>query len=163
MKSGGPWNLRGLRPEARDAARRSGMSVGEWLTTVVELAEAEEDETRWSDDAEERSADRSARRGKEEFRDREARRQPEPSQRRREHPSDETRRKSPQDDNERMFEQDRDRMPRHRNREPDEPQWRARTGESEASARHRNQRDRFRDSEADEPRSQFIPAGDEFV
>lgn len=39
MKSGGPWNLRGLRPEARqaarEAARRSGMSVGEWLNTVI--------------------------------------------------------------------------------------------------------------------------------
>jgi localization factor PodJL len=40
MKSGGPWNLRGLRPEARetarDSARRSGMSVGEWLNTVIQ-------------------------------------------------------------------------------------------------------------------------------
>ena len=39
MKSGGPWNLRGLRPEtreaAREAARRSGMSVGEWLNSVI--------------------------------------------------------------------------------------------------------------------------------
>src|ERR1700722_2019575 len=43
MKSGGPWNLRGLRPEARqaarDAARRSGMSVGEWLNGVIETDE----------------------------------------------------------------------------------------------------------------------------
>jgi localization factor PodJL len=40
MKSGGPWNLRGLRAEAREAARtaarRSGMSVGEWLNNVIE-------------------------------------------------------------------------------------------------------------------------------
>jgi localization factor PodJL len=40
MKSGGPWNLRGLRPEtraaAREAARQSGMSVGEWLNTVIQ-------------------------------------------------------------------------------------------------------------------------------
>ena len=40
MKSGGPWNLKGLRPEAREtartAARRSGMSVGEWLNDVIE-------------------------------------------------------------------------------------------------------------------------------
>jgi localization factor PodJL len=40
MKSGGPWNLRGLRPEtlaaARDAARRSGLSVGEWLNELIE-------------------------------------------------------------------------------------------------------------------------------
>jgi localization factor PodJL len=42
MKSGGPWNLRGLRPDARatahEAARRSGMSVGEWLNTVIQPA-----------------------------------------------------------------------------------------------------------------------------
>ena len=46
MKSGGPWNLRGLRPEARaaarEAARRSGMSVGEWLNTVIRPAEDRE-------------------------------------------------------------------------------------------------------------------------
>jgi localization factor PodJL len=40
MKPGGPWNFRGLRPRAReaalDAARQSGMSVGEWLNSVVE-------------------------------------------------------------------------------------------------------------------------------
>jgi len=50
MKSGGPWNLRGLRPEARaaarDAARRSGMSVGEWLNTVIRPAEESEAEPR---------------------------------------------------------------------------------------------------------------------
>ena len=133
MKSGGPWNLRGLRPDARaaarDAARRSGMSVGEWLNTVIEPTEAEDDETWRSNDGEERSADRSVRRSREEFRDREARRQEEPPQRRREYVSDEPRRKSPQDDNDRMVEQDRDRMPRHRDRESDERQWRARTGE----------------------------------
>src|SRR5262249_23188667 len=97
MKSGGPWNLRGLRPEgraaARDAAGGSGMPVGEWLTGVVEPTEAEDDETWRPADAEERFADRSARRSKEEFRERDARRQPEPSQRRREDRSDEPRRK----------------------------------------------------------------------
>ncbi len=50
MKSGGPWNLRGLRPEtrtmAREAARRSGLSVGEWLNTVIRPAE--EDDDGWS-------------------------------------------------------------------------------------------------------------------
>jgi len=101
MKSGGPWNLRGLRPDARaaarDAARRSGMSVGEWLNTVIEPTEAEDDETWRSNDAEERSADRSVRRSREEFRDREARRQQEPPHRR-EYVSDEPRRKSPQDE-----------------------------------------------------------------
>jgi localization factor PodJL len=48
MKSGGPWNLRGLRPEAREAARtaarRSGMSVGEWLNSVIRPADAEDGE-----------------------------------------------------------------------------------------------------------------------
>lgn len=41
MKSGGPWNLRGLLPEvceaARAAARQSGLSVGEWLNGVIEV------------------------------------------------------------------------------------------------------------------------------
>src|ERR1700688_4331170 len=41
MKSGGPWNIKGLlRPEAREAAReaarQSGLSVGEWLNNVIE-------------------------------------------------------------------------------------------------------------------------------
>jgi localization factor PodJL len=40
MKSGGPWNLRGLRPQtveaAREAARRSGRSLGEWLNDLIE-------------------------------------------------------------------------------------------------------------------------------
>src|ERR1700690_2593652 len=48
MKSGGPWNLRGLRPEAREAvrtaARRSGVSVGEWLNDVIERDEEDDAE-----------------------------------------------------------------------------------------------------------------------
>ena len=48
MKSGGPWNLRGLRPEtraaAREAARESGMSVGEWLNNVIQPADEDGDE-----------------------------------------------------------------------------------------------------------------------
>lgn len=51
MKSGGPWNLRGLRPEAREAAReaarRSGMSVGEWLNTVIRPAEEDDEDSWW--------------------------------------------------------------------------------------------------------------------
>jgi localization factor PodJL len=39
MTSGVPWHMRGVRPEvidsAREAARRSGMSVEEWLDTVI--------------------------------------------------------------------------------------------------------------------------------
>jgi localization factor PodJL len=66
MKSGGPWNLRGLRPEtrevARDAARRSGVSVGEWLNSVIRQdddedhgqpmrsADYDDDNEAWRDD-----------------------------------------------------------------------------------------------------------------
>src|ERR1700685_3600478 len=46
MKSGGPWNLRGLRPEAREAARaarrRSCWWAGEWLTDVIEPDDEED-------------------------------------------------------------------------------------------------------------------------
>ena len=60
MKSGGPWNLRGLRPEAREAAReaarRSGMSVGEWLNTVIRPED--EDDGEWSGDFDRDSEDR---------------------------------------------------------------------------------------------------------
>jgi localization factor PodJL len=45
MKFGGPWKSKGPRPPARepmrDAARRSGMSVGEWLNTVIQRNEEE--------------------------------------------------------------------------------------------------------------------------
>ena len=39
MKLGMPWSVEGIRPEAREtaleAARRSGMSLGAWLNTVI--------------------------------------------------------------------------------------------------------------------------------
>src|SRR5688572_21145200 len=39
MKTGVPWNVKGLRPEAREtareAARRAGMSVSDWLNSVI--------------------------------------------------------------------------------------------------------------------------------
>src|ERR1700693_2749084 len=39
MTSGVPWQVEGVGPQAREtareAARRSGMSVGEWLDTVI--------------------------------------------------------------------------------------------------------------------------------
>jgi localization factor PodJL len=54
MKSGGPWNLRGLNPEvrgaARGAARRSGLSVGEWLNSAIRPDDNEVDDAmdnRW--------------------------------------------------------------------------------------------------------------------
>src|SRR5580700_9400471 len=57
MKSGGPWNLRGLRPEAREAvrtaARRSGVSVGEWLNDVIEPDEDDDEPPPFFDDDDE--------------------------------------------------------------------------------------------------------------
>jgi localization factor PodJL len=45
MKFGVPWSVKGIRPEvresAREAARRSGVSLGEWLNAVI-LQQAEE-------------------------------------------------------------------------------------------------------------------------
>lgn len=39
MKPGVPWSVKGIRPEtretAKEAARRSGLSLGEWLNTVI--------------------------------------------------------------------------------------------------------------------------------
>src|SRR5690348_4789697 len=46
MKFGVPWSVKGIRPEAREsareAARRSGMSLGEWLNNVI-LEQASDD------------------------------------------------------------------------------------------------------------------------
>src|SRR3989304_820938 len=45
MKFSVPWSVKGIRPEAREtakeAARRSGMSLGDWLNSVI-LQQAEE-------------------------------------------------------------------------------------------------------------------------
>ena len=53
MKLGVPWSVKGIRPEAREtareAARRSGMSLGEWLNTVI-LHQAAEDGSDYDDD-----------------------------------------------------------------------------------------------------------------
>ncbi len=53
MKFGVPWSVKGIRPEAREtareAARRSGMSLGEWLNTVI-LHQAAEDTSDYDDD-----------------------------------------------------------------------------------------------------------------
>ncbi|HET7680458.1 MAG TPA: hypothetical protein VFK79_10030 [Xanthobacteraceae bacterium] len=51
MKLGVPWRVKGIRPDAREtareAARRAGMSVGEWLNTVI-LDSADEEGIRLS-------------------------------------------------------------------------------------------------------------------
>ena len=53
MKLSVPWSVKGIRPEAREtareAARRSGMSLGEWLNTVI-LHQAAEDGSEYDDD-----------------------------------------------------------------------------------------------------------------
>src|SRR5437773_8152198 len=45
MKPGIPWSVKGIEPEVREAAkyaaRRSGMTLGEWLNTVI-LDQAED-------------------------------------------------------------------------------------------------------------------------
>jgi localization factor PodJL len=39
MKPGGPWSVKGIEPQTREvakiAARRSGMTLGEWLNSVI--------------------------------------------------------------------------------------------------------------------------------
>jgi localization factor PodJL len=56
MKFGVPWSVKGIRPEAREtareAARRSGMSLGEWLNTVI-LEQAAEAGVRTPDEDDE--------------------------------------------------------------------------------------------------------------
>jgi localization factor PodJL len=89
MKSGGPWNLRGLRPEAREAvrtaARRSGVSVGEWLNDVIEPDDEEDDDeptlfSEYDDEADDDRPQRSRSR-REEQEQRQRRNDREPQQR----------------------------------------------------------------------------------
>ncbi len=84
MKSGGPWNLRGLLPEtraaAREAARRSGLSVGEWLNTVVQPVD-EDDDGWWSSDYDREPRDRHQPRPRYEEYDRDPYRDPPPRER----------------------------------------------------------------------------------
>jgi localization factor PodJL len=53
MKLSVPWSVKGIRPEvresAREAARRSGMSLSEWLNTVI-INQAAEDGSEYDDD-----------------------------------------------------------------------------------------------------------------
>jgi localization factor PodJL len=78
MKSGGPWNLRGLRPEAREAvrtaARRSGVSVGEWLNDVIEPDDEDDDEPTLFSDYDDEDDDERPRRSRSRRDEREPRR-----------------------------------------------------------------------------------------
>jgi localization factor PodJL len=53
MKSGGPWHVKGVRPDARysaqGAARRAGMSVGEWLNSVILDSASDEPQQSYAD------------------------------------------------------------------------------------------------------------------
>jgi len=48
MRSGVPWHIKGVHPDVRDnareAARRAGMSVGQWLNAVILESAADEDD-----------------------------------------------------------------------------------------------------------------------
>ncbi|MBS0534133.1 MAG: SEL1-like repeat protein [Proteobacteria bacterium] len=56
MKFGVPWSVKGIRPEAREtakeAARRSGMPLGEWLNSVIlqQAADLDDDEDSYGHD-----------------------------------------------------------------------------------------------------------------
>ncbi|MCF8478572.1 MAG: hypothetical protein K9G60_16210 [Pseudolabrys sp.] len=55
MKFGVPWSVKGIRPEAREtakeAARRSGMPLGEWLNSVIlQQAGDDDDEISYGED-----------------------------------------------------------------------------------------------------------------
>ena len=105
MKSGGPWNLRGLRPEtraaAREAARASGMSVGEWLNNVIQPANEDGDEAWWSADFDHEPNDRWRPRPRKEDRENPRFRDPPPRRRRDVEPEDERRWSFRDDDRER--------------------------------------------------------------
>ena len=161
MKSGGPWNLRGTRPDARATARdaaRSSMSVGEWLDTVVDPTEPQHDNAPRPDDNEGRRADRARRQSEEDFRDRNAQRQMDSSRRERDDRDDETRRESPRDDEASRFEPRPDRAPQHRADESDGPQWRP-VASGDARTRRRDRRSALYDREIGELQRQFGPGG----
>jgi localization factor PodJL len=157
MKSGGPWNLKGLRPDARTAARPSGMSVGDWLNTVIDPAEPQSLNAERSGDTGERQADRSRRQSGEDFRDPGARRQMNSSPRPRDDRSDEPLRENPQDDDDDRFERYRDRAPRYRASEIDEAPSRT-AARGDERTRYRNRRSELYDREIDELQRQFVSA-----
>ena len=61
MNSGVPWNVDGVPPQARDtaqeAARRCGMSVGDWLSNVIVAQAARQGATRSPSELQDRDAE----------------------------------------------------------------------------------------------------------
>ncbi|HMG81085.1 MAG TPA: hypothetical protein VK591_20555, partial [Xanthobacteraceae bacterium] len=133
MKSGGPWNLRGLRPEAREAvrtaARRSGVSVGEWLNDVIEPDEEEDDDapTLFSDYDDEADDERP-------LRSRSRRDEPEPRRR----GEDREPRQRRDDRESRQRDDDREARQRGNDREPQE---RRRDNADQPRQEHNKERD----------------------
>ena len=131
MKSGGPWNLRGLRPEAREAvrttARRSGVSVGEWLNDVIEPDdEDDDDEPTLFSDYDNEDDDERPRRSRSRRDEREPRRRDDDRESRRRSDDRETRQRSNErearrrDDDREFRQRDDDQEPPERHRDHDE-------------------------------------------
>jgi localization factor PodJL len=122
MKSGGPWNLRGLRPEAREAvrtaARRSGVSVGEWLNDVIEPDdEDDDDEPTLFSDYDDEDDDERPRRSRSRRDEREPRRRDDDRDSRRRSVQRGARRR---DDDRELRQRDDDQETRERSRDHDE-------------------------------------------
>jgi localization factor PodJL len=131
MKSGGPWNLRGLRPEAREAvrtaARRSGVSVGEWLNDVIEPDdEDDDDEPTLFSDYDDEDDDERPRRSRSRRDERQPRRRDDDREPRQRSNDREARQRSDQrgarrrDDDRELRQHDDDREPPERRRDRDE-------------------------------------------
>ena len=142
MKSGGPWNLRGFRPEtrelAREAARPSDVSVGDWLNSVIRSANEDGDERPRSSRFERTAKQRQRPNSRYDERERGERDRPhDPYWRRRGHSEDEPPRRAgaPYRD-----EQDRDRFDRPRRE-------RARNPEREVAPTREEAREAERDRE----------------
>ena len=140
MKSGGPWNLRGLRPEAREAvrtaARRSGVSVGEWLNDVIEPDdEDDDDEPTLFSDYDDEDDDERPRRSRARRDERAPRRRDDDRESRRRSDQRGARRR---DDDRELRQRDDDREPRERHRDRDEERRQEKPSEFEReSARTR--------------------------
>jgi len=157
MKSGGPWNLRGLRPEARAAARaaarQSGMSVGEWLNTVIQPADEENDEAWWSADFDREPEHREESRPRYEDLERGGERYREAPRRRQNNEPDDRRRQRFRADDEGRDRYREAPMPR-RDQEPDYGRRQSFHDDDEGRDRYREAPRPRRDRMPDNPRQQ---------